>query len=100
MVTTKGDNRVLRDYALSQASDITSSIISFVVEANNFELHPSQISSVQREHFDGHPSKNPNAHLYKFLAKCDTIKLNGVSTDAIRLRLFPFSLRGRASDWQ
>ena len=42
---------------------------------------------------------NPNAHLRKFLAKCDTIKLNGVSDDAIRLRLFPFSLRDRASDW-
>ena len=38
-------------------------------------------------------------HLCKFLTKCDTIKLNGVTTDAIRLRLFPFSLRDRASDW-
>ena len=38
-------------------------------------------------------------HLPKFLAECDTIKLNGVSTDAIRLRLLPFSLKDRASDW-
>jgi len=38
-------------------------------------------------------------HLRNFLAKCDAVKLNGVSTDVIRLRLFPFSLRDRARDW-
>jgi len=54
---------------------------------------------VEREQCGGHPSENPNVHLRKFLAKCDTIKINGVPTDAIRLRLFPFSLRDRASDW-
>ena len=54
---------------------------------------------MEREQFGGHPSENPNAHLYKFLVKCDTIKLNGVSTDAIRLWIFPFSLRDKASDW-
>jgi len=49
--------------------------------------------------FAGHPSENPNAHLRKFLAKYDAIKISGASSDAIRLRLFPFSLRDRASDW-
>jgi len=90
---------VLRDYALPHASRITSSIVSPAVEANNFKLSPALISFVEREQFAGHPSKNPNAHLRKFLAKCDTIKINGASSDAIRLRLFPFSLRDRASDW-
>jgi len=93
------DNRVLRDYVLPQASGITSSIVSPEVEANNFELSPTLISFVEREQFTGHPSENPNTHLRKFLAKCDTIKINGASSDAIRLRLFPFSLRDRASDW-
>ena len=99
VVMVQADNKVLCDYALQQASGNTSSIISLVVKANNFELNPSLISFVEREQFGGHPSENPNAHLRKFLVKCDTIKLNGVSTDAISLRLFPFSLRDRASDW-
>ena len=42
---------------------------------------------------------NSNVHLHNFLTKCDIIKLNGVSTDTIRLSLFLFSLRNRASDW-
>jgi len=54
---------------------------------------------MEREKFGGHPSENPNAHLHKLLMKCDTIKLNGVSTDAIRLRLLPFSLRDLANNW-
>ena len=69
------------------------------VEVNNFELRPALISLVERDQFGGHPSENPNLHLRNFLTKCDTIKLNGVPIDAIRLRLFPFSLRDRARDW-
>ena len=30
---------------------------------------------------------------------CSTFKVNGVSDDAIRLRLFPFSLRGSSYRW-
>jgi len=92
------DNRVLRDYALPQALGITSSIVSPLVEVNNFELSPMLITFVEQDQFCGHPSDNPNAHLCKFFTKCDTIKLNGVSTNVISLWLFPFSLRDRASD--
>jgi len=77
---------------------ITLSIVNPTFEANNFELSPALITFVERDQFGGHPSDNPNLHLRKFLAKCDTIKLNRVTTNAIRLRLFPFSLRDRASD--
>ena len=93
------DTRVLRDYALPQASGVTSSLVSPTIEANNFKLNPALIGFVERGQFGGYPSDNPNAHLRIFLAKCDTIKLNGVSADAIRLWFFPFSLRDRASDW-
>ena len=93
------EQRVLRDYALPQASGITSSIVNLTVEGNNFKLSPALITFVERDQFGGHPSDYPNVHLRKFLVKCDTIKFNGVTTDVIRLRLFPFSLRDRASDW-
>ena len=93
-VSMADDHRVLRDYALPQASGTTSSIVSPAVEANNFELSPALISFVERERFAGHPSENPNAHLRKFLAKCDTIKLNRVSSDATAA--FPFLTEGQS----
>jgi len=98
VVMAEGDNRVLRDCTLLQASGITLSILRAAIEANNFKLNSALITFVEWDQFGGHPSDNPNAHLRKFLAKCDIIKLNGVSIYAIRLRLFPFSLRDQASD--
>ena len=45
---------------------------------------------VQQSQFGGNAVEDPNAHLATFLEICDTIKMNGVSEDAIRLRLFHF----------
>ncbi|MDD0148432.1 retrotransposon gag domain-containing protein, partial [Shigella flexneri] len=49
--------------------------------------------------FSGGESCNPNPHINAFLEICDTIKYNGVDSEAIRLRLFPFSLRDKAREW-
>jgi len=43
--------------------------------------------------------EDPNLHFSIFLEVCDTLKLNGVSSDVIRLRLFPFSLKDKAQAW-
>ena len=38
-------------------------------------------------------------HLTNFIEVCDTIKYNGVTKEALKLRLFPFSLGDRAKHW-
>ena len=54
---------------------------------------------VQQSRFEGTLLEDPNLHLLVFLEMCDTLKLNGVSTDAIRLSLFPFLLRDKTRAW-
>ena len=46
--------------------------------------------------FSEHVQDDLNAYILNFLKPCDTFKINGVSDDAIRLRLFPFSLHDKA----
>ncbi|XP_073120166.1 uncharacterized protein [Henckelia pumila] len=43
--------------------------------------------------------EDPYAHLDHFLSICDTFKVNGVTSNAVRLWLFPFSLQGEAAEW-
>ena len=91
--------RILRDFAIPTVNGANGSITRPAITANNFELKPALIQMVQQIQFGGGPSEDPNIHLENFLEICDTIKLNGVTNDAIRLRLFPFSLKDRAKSW-
>ena len=69
------------------------------IEAKNFELKLALITMVQQNEFTGHPSENPNEHLGRFLRMANTVKMNGVNPDVIKLQLFPFSLRDIAASW-
>ena len=65
-----------------------------VIEANNFELKPALIKMVQQ-----HQSEDPNEHMGRFMRMANTVKLNGVRLEVIKLQLFPFSLRDVAATW-
>ena len=51
---------------------------------------------VQQIQFSGSPTEDPNLHISTFLRLSGTLKEN---QEAVRLHLFPFSLRDRASAW-
>ena len=69
------------------------------IDANNFELKPVLITMVQQNQFTGHPSEDSNEHLGRFLRMANTVKLNGVRPEVIKLQLFPFSLKDIAASW-
>ena len=69
------------------------------IEANNFELKTALITMVQQHQFTCHPSEDPNEHLGRFMRMANTVKLNGVRPDVIKLQLFPFSLRSMVATW-
>jgi hypothetical protein len=61
-----------------------------------FKLKPALINMVQASQFCGKAHEDASAHLQHFLEICSTFTIKGVSKDAILLRLFPFSLLGKA----
>ncbi|XP_073122405.1 uncharacterized protein [Henckelia pumila] len=94
------DNRTVLDLIRPPIVGYGSSIVRPAVEANSFELKPSIIQMIQLQaRFGGTSMEDPYSHLERFLSICNTIKFNRVTSDAVRLRLFPFSLQGDALDW-
>ena len=69
------------------------------IEANNFELKPTLITMVQQNQFTGHPTEDPKEHMGRFLKMANTIKLNSVRLEVIKLHLFPFFLTDIAATW-
>jgi hypothetical protein len=65
----------------------------------SFELKPTLINMVQQSPFCDKASEDANAHLQYFLGICSTFTIRGVTQDAVRLRLFPFLLLGKAKQW-
>ena len=53
--------------------------------ANNFELKTALITMVQQQQFTRRLSEDPNEHLGRFLRMANTVKLNGVNPDVIKL---------------
>ncbi|XP_024015854.1 uncharacterized protein LOC112089110 [Eutrema salsugineum] len=55
---------------------------------------------VHNSKFHGLPMEDPLEHLDQFDRVCDLTKINGVSEDSFKLRLFPFSLGDKAHQWE
>ena len=54
---------------------------------------------VQQNQFTCHLTEDPNEHMGRFLRMANTVKLNSVRIEVIKLHLFLFSLRDIAATW-
>nr|GEZ44392.1 reverse transcriptase domain-containing protein [Tanacetum cinerariifolium] len=75
-------------------------IAPIAIQATNFGLKNDMIQQVQNScQFHGLPGDDANKHLDKFLHVTQSIKVNGVTNDVLRLYLFPHSLTHHATTW-
>nr|GEY40389.1 reverse transcriptase domain-containing protein [Tanacetum cinerariifolium] len=75
-------------------------IALIAIQATNFGLKNDMIQQVRNScQFHGLPGDDANKHLDKFFHVTQSIKLNGVTDDTLRLYLFPHSLTHHASAW-
>jgi len=88
--------RTLKEYATPSTKEPHAIIVYPAVEDNNFEIKPTLLNLVQQNQFSRSPAEDPNLHISTFLRLSGTLKAN---QEAVRLHLFPFSLRDRASAW-
>ncbi|GJS34670.1 reverse transcriptase domain-containing protein [Tanacetum coccineum] len=70
------------------------------IQATDFGLRHHMVQQVQNTcQFHGQPDDDANRHIDKFLEITQYMKQNGVSDDALRLSLFPYSLTHHAIVW-
>jgi hypothetical protein len=91
-------NKSLREFSAPTTANIRTRPAAEIEQ--NFELKPALINMVQASQFCGKAYEDASAHLQHFLEICSTFTIKDVPRDAILLRLFPFSLLGRAKQWK
>ena len=89
--------RQLREYYIPSHYVSPSPIILPEVTAAHYEIRDNVLQNLPI--FYGLSKENPYDHLNAFLAKCSMTRIANFSDDALRLRLFPFSLNDKAKDW-
>ena len=70
------------------------------VENNNFEIKSSLINMIENNKYHGLALEDPLDHLHRFDKYCGLSRSKGVSEDAFKLKLFPFSLGDKAHTWE
>jgi len=90
--------KTLREFSVPTTANIRTGPAVNTRE-NGFELKPGLITMVQASQFYGKAHEDTSTHLQHFLEICSTFTIRGVTKDAILLRLFPFSLLGKAKQW-
>ncbi|CAN6456109.1 unnamed protein product [Victoria cruziana] len=89
--------RLLREFFVPTEYDRGVGSVRPLVGAHQYEIKASMINMLAS--FYKLASKDPYHHLDEFLDVCAMVKINNVEDNALRLRLFPFSLKEKARDW-
>jgi hypothetical protein len=94
------ENTKLCDFTSTNNSDFICTPIAPPAPAAIFyEIKPTLLNLVMKEQFSGASTDDAAAHLNNFVELCEMQKYKDVEGDIIKIKLFPFSLRGKAKDW-
>jgi len=91
--------KTLQEFSAPSLENIPTCPRYEVEGAPEFELKSCLNNLVQATQFSGKAHEDASTHLQNFLEIGSTISINGIDKDIILLRLFPFSLEGRARKW-
>ncbi|XP_070679536.1 uncharacterized protein [Malus domestica] len=88
----------LGDSLTAHTTNIPSCITYPAVEEGTaFEIKQHMLNILPT--FHGLSSDDPNMHIAEFLMGCKNILVTGFSTESIKLRLFPYTLKDQARRW-
>jgi hypothetical protein len=87
----------LRELFTPVTTSSHSCIMLPLTNATHYDLKPHVIQLLPS--FYGLDHENPYSHVKKFKNICATTKFQNFSEESVHLRIFPFSLHDRATEW-
>lgn len=92
--------RPLIDYVMPTIKWYRPAIWMLAIKGDqNFKIKTKTIQMIQQNQFSRAQNKYQNKHIANFFDMCDTLCIDNISTVAIWLHLFSFSLRDRTKSW-
>ena len=88
--------KTLHQFLAPSSSHIPTRLHQDQASYDGLELKTGLVNMVQASPFCGKAFEDANAHLQNFLEVSNTINPKETTLDIVRLRLFPFSLLGKA----
>ncbi|GKB79201.1 reverse transcriptase domain-containing protein [Tanacetum coccineum] len=98
-VATMADTRTMSELLQAPTEGYGDAIVLPAILAKNFELKVGLLTLVTSSQFHGFERDDPYSHIHLFNKITSTLKYKNVPHDAIKLMLFPFSLKGAAQIW-
>nr|GEZ45626.1 reverse transcriptase domain-containing protein [Tanacetum cinerariifolium] len=90
---TMADTRTMSELLQAPTEGFEDAIVIPAILVENFELKVKLRTLVTSSHFHGFERDDPHSHIHWFNKITSTLKYKNVPHDAIKLMLFPFSLR-------
>jgi hypothetical protein len=97
LLGNRDPSRTLRELFAPITTNIPPCLVLPATNATHFDLKPNVIQILPT--FSGLENEDPYAHVKEFLERYNTFKFQNFSDELVRLRLFPFSLHGKAKAW-
>ena len=93
------ENTMLCDFTSHNNSDfIYTPIAPPATSAPSYEINPALLNLVMKDQSSG-AGEDAALHFNNFIELCDMRKYKEVYGNIVKLKLFHFSLRGRAKEW-
>ena len=89
--------KTMKEYFIPSNYNPSSCIQLPQTQAIQYEIKSSTIQMLPS--FYGNTNEDPYKHIDEFLEICSTVKIQNFSDDALKLTLFPFSLKDKAKYW-
>src|SRR3954463_14376831 len=96
---SSAENTKLCDFTSTNNNDFIFTPIAPPTNTAFYEIKPAMLNIVMREQFSGVSTDDAATHLNNFVELCEMQRLKDIDGDLVKLKLFPFSLRGRAKEW-